>query len=320
MRCDNVTNTLVTTSSQRDYAQLRAVIEKLDQPRPQVFIEAVMIDVDVDRNTDWGFPQEGGQSFCSGERLGQQIFIVPENLEALALGVGGPGIQRSQALLNEGGFVQALGDSKVIETQYILGTDSEQATIEIGSGQINASCIEQLALAAVDQAVASAAGGSGIIGELLGVNGGGTRVSTKLEVTPHVSDSDVVRLEVKEEITDLGSWDGALGVPRTHNRTAATTVIVKDQQTVIIDGLREQDAQGETKIPVPGDIPIVGFLFNHLKEKRRSNPALVLTPHIVRSQDDLRAIFERKMRQRQEFLDHRFRDYQRNAGLSGAIH
>src|SRR6185503_14952965 len=121
-------------------------------------------------------------------------------------------------------------------------------------------------------------------------------------------ESDQVRLELTEEISEAGAALGTLGAIPINKRTANTTLIVRDQQTVVIGGLvRDSVGTRETKIPILGDIPVLGFLFKQsVKTKQKSNLLLVLTPYVIRDQDDLRAIFERKMQERQEFLDRYF--------------
>jgi len=145
-----------------------------------------------------------------------------------------------------------------------------------------------------------------------------------------LNDSDEVRLEVTEEISDISGLApvGSLGAQPFAKRTAQTQLVVKDQQTVVIGGLmRNQIARTDTKIPLLGDIPVLGALFrSRATSLRKSNLILVLTPYIIREQADLRAVFERKMQERQEFLDHYFvfsdetdyqppKDYSRTNGL-----
>src|SRR6185503_10427516 len=91
--------------------------------------------------------------------------------------------------------------------------------------------------------------------------------------------------------------------------------------------VRDAVIHGETKIPVLGDIPVLGFLFRQSQKKTtKTNLLLILTPYVIRDQDDLRAIFERKMQERQEFIDRYFvfsdsaeweppRDFSRTNGL-----
>lgn len=352
--CDEATNSIVTTSSLRDYAQLRTVIDKLDRPRRQVFIEAVIMDVSVQRKTDFGLAYHGGAPVPFGS-LGDGVAYggnnpavsmsgIPQNLEALAFGLRGPDIPNTQNLFGTGLSIPALGvvlhalgqdgDTNVLATPHILATDNTKAEISIGQNiplQTNVGG----GLSSLASAASGASGASGALGALggLGLMGGGFSaprqdVGTKITVTPHVNDSDQVRLELIEEISDAGAPTGALGAIPINKRSATTTLVVRDQQTVVIGGLvRDAVQNGETKVPILGDIPVLGFLFKQTqKTKTKSNLLLVLTPYVIRDQDDLRAIFERKMQERQEFIDRYFvfnestswnppKDYRRANGL-----
>jgi general secretion pathway protein D len=351
--CDEATNSIVTTSSLRDYAQLRNVIDKLDRPRRQVFIEAVIMDVGVSRTTDMGIAYHGGAPVpfgslgdgvaYGGNNIATSISGVPANLEALAFGLRGPDIPNSQNLFGTGLSIPALGvvlhalgqdgDTNVLATPHILATDNTKAEISIGQNiplQTNVGG----GLGALAGAAGAAGGAAGALGGLGLLSGGGgfsaprQDVGTKITVTPHVNDSDQVRLELVEEISDAGVATGALGAIPINKRTANTTLVVRDQQTVVIGGLvRDATTNQETKVPILGDIPVLGFLFKQSKRtKSKSNLLLVLTPYVIRDQDDLRAIFERKMQERQEFIDRYFvfnestswqppKDYRRANGL-----
>ncbi|NUO48091.1 MAG: type II secretion system protein GspD, partial [Polyangiaceae bacterium] len=339
------------------YAALRAVIDKLDQPRRQVFIEAVIMDLNINRSTDLGIAYHGGGAFDTtvGDSTGQSFVYggnnpaqsasgVPAQLGALALGVRGPDIPGSDNLIAPGISIPAFGvvlhalandgDSNVLATPHILATDSVEATISVGQDvplQTNASSgLGQLAQAAGG---AATAGALGQLGTLFGGAAPREEVGIKLSIKPYVNDSDQVRLELKEEISEVGSNpQGTLGAIAINKRQAATTLIVRDQQTVVIGGLmRDQETTAETKIPILGDIPVLGFLFRQqIKTKSKTNLLLILTPYVVRDQDDLRVIFERKMQERQEFLDRYFvfsedmewsppRDFSRSNGLVEAI-
>jgi len=157
-------------------------------------------------------------------------------------------------------------------------------------------------------------------------------VGTKIKVVPHINDSDEVRLELTEEISEREAASGTLGAVSITKRNAQTTVVVHDQQTVVIGGLmRDAVTTSDKKIPILGDIPVLGFLFRSTERgKRKTNLLLILTPYVVRDQNDLRSVFERKMQERQEFLDRYFvfsdqkhyeppLDYSRTSGLVEAI-
>ncbi|MBL8742568.1 MAG: type II secretion system secretin GspD, partial [Myxococcales bacterium] len=284
--CDLQTNTLLATSSLRDYAQLRGVIDRLDTPRRQVFIEAVIMDLNVTTTLDLGIAYHGGSTFetldpddsavYGGNNIAQSVTGLPAQLGALALGIRGPDLQATDSILGTGLSIPALGvvlhalgndgNTNVLATPHILATDNVQADIQVGQSvplQTNAGALGGL----LSQAAGGQAGGGALagLGGLLGGGFGSTQyrdVGIKLSIKPHVNDSDQVRLELKEEISELGARAGASEAATINQRTANTTLIVRDQQTVVIGGLmRDSEAVAETKIPILGDIPILGALF-----------------------------------------------------------
>ena len=113
---------------------------------------------------------------------------------------------------------------------------------------------------------------------------------------------------MSETISDIGATHGTLGTVDFTERGAQTTLTVKDGHTAVIGGLvRDRVVHSATKIPLLGDIPVIGALFRStLDQAEKGNLVLVLTPHIIRSEDDMRRIFEQRMQERQEFLDHYF--------------
>jgi general secretion pathway protein D len=330
---DKATNSVIITASQRDYAQIRTVIDKLDQPRRQVFIEAVIMDLSVDHTNKLGLSYHagaapdlggGGNSLLYGglNPINSIGLPQPDQLQGLALGVRGPGIDNSNNLLGTGITIPAFGvvlnalatsgDANVLATPHIIATDNVPAEINVGENiplQTNlGGGLGGLA------GLAGAAGGqaAGALGALGGLGSFGTAprqdVGTKIKVTPHMNDSNEVRLELQEEISERGASSGALGAVSITKRNANTSVVVQDQQTVVIGGLmRDSYSSSKRKVPILGDIPVLGFLFRSTESsKRKTNLLLVLTPYVIRDQNDLRAVFERKMQERQEFLDRYF--------------
>jgi general secretion pathway protein D len=177
------------------------------------------------------------------------------------------------------------------------------------------------------------AGALGALGALGGLGGAPRQdVGTKIKLTPHINKNNQVRLEIQEEISEQGAGgpSGSLGAVSITQRSAKTTVVVDDQQTVVIGGLmRDTKLTTHTKIPLLGDLPVLGFLFrNSDTTTAKTNLLLILTPYVIQSQEDLRKVFTRKMNERQEFLDRYFvfnsewqppKDYTRTSGLVEAI-
>jgi len=168
---------------------------------------------------------------------------------------------------------------------------------------------------------------------LLGLGGLGSlyapiqrqNVELRLRIKPQISASDTVRLEVDEQTEEIASTDPQLG-PTTSKRSAKTTVVVKDQETVVLGGLiQERTVKGISKVPFLGSLPILGWLFrNESTTRTKTNLLLFLTPYIIRDQSDYRRIFERKMSERAEFVkrfygeDARYQsavDYERKTGM-----
>jgi general secretion pathway protein D len=334
---DKATNSLIITSSGRDYAQMRLVVDELDMRRRQVFIEAVIMDVGVDHSTSLGVAFHGGTTANIGGG-GDTLFLggfdaaksttFPINQDALqgaALGARGPDLPGTSQLLGTGLSIPAFGvvlnavasnsDSNVLATPHIIATNNVPAEINVGENiplQTNVggglSNLGALAGAAGAQgANLGALGGLGALG-LGGYSAPHQDVGTKIKVTPHINSKNQVRLEIEEEISNPGAAVGALGAVPITKRTAKTTVVVDDQQTVVIGGLmRDSVVKTRTKVPVLGDLPVLGFLFRKTeKQTRKTNLLLILTPYVIQSQNDLRKIFERKMEERQEFLDRYF--------------
>lgn len=347
---DQATNSLVVSSSPRDFAQLRLVVDRLDQPRRQVFIEAVIMDVGVSNNLDFGFSWHGGgqpdlgggenSTVLGGFNAGQSVmFPFDANaLQGFAAGVRGPGIPGTNNTLLPGVSIPAFGvvmnalagsgRGNVLATPHIIATDNVAAEINVGE---NIPLQTNIGGGFSSPAMAGAAGGvaAGNLAALSGFGFNAPRqdVGNKIKVTPHINESDQVRLEIEQESSAPGTPTGQLGAIPITKRTANTTVVVKDQQTIVIGGLmRDEFTYSKDKVPILGDIPVLGFLFSSTKKTvRKTNLLLVLTPHVIREQEDLRRIFERKMQERQEFIDRYFvfttdaweppRDYSRSNGL-----
>ncbi len=329
-------NALVITSSMHDYVALRRVIDRLDMPRRQVFIEAVIMELSVSRARRFGVSFHGGLGDVleegslalagsgagntlpqGGQGLLPAAFLTQDALTGLAVGLQGPIIDEIQTTLGVSipSFGVALtavassGDTNVLATPHIIAMDNEQAEISIGANiplQTNGVNLGALAGGA---AVGGAAGLGGLAG--LGGIGNAPRqdVGTTIRVTPHINESEQIRLEVEEEISEaLPDAEGSLGVRSFNKRNAKTQLVVHDQQTVVIGGLmRDRTSTQEQKVPILGDIPILGLLFKRTrKQTEKTNLLLFLTPYIIRDDSDLRRIYERKMQERQEFLDRYF--------------
>jgi len=327
---DKSTNSLVIVSSLRDYVALKTVIDLLDTMQRQVFVEAVIMEVSLDKNRDVGLGVHGGgivgssgsESLVYGSSQPSsdansftQVLSVPA-LTGLAAGVSGPEIEGSEELI--GASVPAFGvalyalqtnsDVNVLSTPQVLATDNVEASIQVGEnvpvqqGMSGSALLNQLGGSSTSAATSGLAALASYSG--LGSSIGRQNVGITLKVTPHINDDNQVRLEIDLEISEVKSIDPVTG-PTISKQNAITTSVVGDQQTIVIGGLMtDNEVETTTKVPMLGDIPIIGMLFRHkasLTKKR--NLLIFLTPYIVRTAEDFREIFSRKMAERREFIE-----------------
>ncbi len=357
------TNSLLITSSLHDYVALRRVMERLDVAPRQVFIEAVVMELSVQGSSSLGVAYHGGASptvdgnsslaiagFDAGHTATASTSLSSDLLQGLAVGVRGPAISAASQLLGVsipsfGVVLNAIAnsaDANVLSTPHIIAMDNIQAEINVGqniplqtsglSGSLGNSLSSLASAASSSSSNLSSLAGLAGLSSMSGSSGVQRQnVGTTIRITPHINDAGEIRMEIEEEISEAGAPQGTLGVVPINQRLAKTQVVVRDQQTIVIGGLmRDRVSTTEEKVPVLGDIPILGALFRRRSTtNEKTNLMLFLTPYIIRSPADLRSIFERKLRERQEFIDRYFVledraytplvDYSRTRGLVAEI-
>jgi len=343
---DKATNSLVIVASQQDYKSLLAVIKKLDIPRRQVFVEAVIMEVNVDTNKETGIAFHGGAATkIGGETIplffGTQFKVQGSNINSLVpnisllgfmSGLSGPELSADESILGSialpsvGLVIHALqtdSNVNVLSTPHILTSDNEEAEIKVGEnipipagygGYGGMSNLMGLASSYMGtQSTTTTAsryggyGGYGGLGSLMGMGMGAINrqeVGLTLKIKPQINEGNVIRMELEEELSEVKDTSNPLG-PTTTKRSAKTVVAVEDQQTVVVGGLmRDKIDIGESKIPILGDIPVLGIFFRTKKhQKTKTNLLLFLTPYVIDGPEDFRRIFERKMQERKEFIE-----------------
>jgi general secretion pathway protein D len=332
---DKATNSLVVIASQNDYRSLLRVIERLDIQRRQVFVEAVIMEVNLDRNSELGInlhtgvplsTDQGTVPLFFGTKYSKSAGLPPSfslaNLASMGgflAGLQGPAIANILPGVSIPSFglvlnaLQTSSDVNVLSTPHILTTDNEEAEITVGQNvpfQAGVSTGGSLA------GLAGLGGASSSLGALSGLSGLSglgsmpygqiqrTNVDLKLTIKPQINASDFVRMVITEQIEEIASTDAVLG-PTTSKRHAKTTVVAKDQESVVIGGImQDRFIESVSKVPILGDIPLLGNLFRQQSRKKvKTNLLLFLTPYIIRDSSDFRRIFERKMKERQQFVE-----------------
>jgi general secretion pathway protein D len=130
-------------------------------------------------------------------------------------------------------------------------------------------------------------------------------VDLTLKLTPQISESNFVRLKINQSIDDVEAMDASLG-PTTSKRKVTNVVVVRDQQPVVIGGLmRDIEITGVDKVPILGDIPVLGILFRKTAKRiEKRNLLMVITPYIIEDPSDLRRIHEQKMEEFRQFAEY----------------
>ncbi|MBI2340430.1 MAG: type II secretion system secretin GspD [Deltaproteobacteria bacterium] len=315
---DEGTNALVITASPKDYETLvELVLNKLDIPRRQVYLEAVVMELSVNKSKTIGVSGNMGNilSLAGGDKLaafGSILPTFPSTIASIAGASGGAagGIasERTVSFTDSNGdtveipavsaILQALQsdtDVNVLSTPSILTLDNQEATIQVGqevpvpSGTTVSSGVTTFSVTRED---------TGII----------------LKITPQVSESNTVRLTLEQEVTDVISTDATLG-PTLTKRSVQTVVVANDKQTIVIGGLIDDSTSVTThKVPLLGDIPVLGNLFkNRTTAKEKTNIVVFVTPYIIRERADYLEILKKKIEERNLFIEMNYGASQRKA-------
>ncbi len=318
---DAPTNSLVIQASVEGFNAISEVIAKLDTPRPQVLVEALILEVDVSDGTALGFTGlarvfngdnnytigslSDGDSQDAGVVGGTTAptgpIVTPQLLQNLLAAAAGSSFVAGGSFAMGDTLIQALirasataTGTNVLSAPHILTLDNEQAEIKVGTN-----------IPIITSRVESAQG-TGNGGLASSVNVERLDVGITLRVTPQISEGDSLRLKLFQEITGLVTLSAsAVGNvsdvgPSLTSRKVENSVIVADHETVVIGGLiDETNSEVESKVPWLGDIPVLGWLFKSTDDNvRKTNLLIFLTPHIIRTGADHSA---ETIRKREEF-------------------
>ncbi len=293
---DEETNALIVTASKAEFKILKSVIEKLDIPRRMVYLEALIMEVNIDKNFEVGVQWFGGDEISGGDGIAFggfsaeppygaiQDFTNPESpfLPAgLSLGVLKQGIEIGGITFpNIAAILRAYRsdeDINIIATPQILTTDNKRAEISVGE---NVPFITSQNTTAGQQDYTQFEYKD---------------VATKLRITPHIGQANTLRLEIETEVVKLKGNEESL-TPTTFRRTAQTTVVVENSDTIVIGGIIGQDGvEEESKVPGLGDIPLLGWLFKTRSIREvRTNMFIFVTPRIVENPAEIARVSQEK--------------------------
>lgn len=307
---DENTNSLVIIANTEDFRVVETVINQLDIERKQVFVDAVILELSSEDTFDLGLaahlpvsPDENAVGVIGGQFGTQSLALTQDLLSGLAVGVFGEGVPvpfsdglggTTEVTIPAFGIVlnalKTNSSTNIISNPNILTLDNQEAEIVVGR-----------------RVPFPTTGGLTNFGSPL-TTFQREDVAITLKVTPRVNSSNFVTLEVELEVQEIEEDDSNLevqgGGPITSKRQEKTTVLVADNETVVLGGLvGSTDNEVETKLPILGDLPLIGAFFRgKRKTSRKTNMIVFLTPHIIDDELDMYEVQRVKEAQRQEFL------------------
>jgi type II secretory pathway component GspD/PulD (secretin) len=305
---DKSTNALIIVAPPSDYENIVQVIKTLDKKRKQVYVEAMIVEASIEKLQDLGtkwraIARSNGEPIAIGGFGTVDSVTVLDIITGLtgfsAGGMGNfldipvsavsaDGTITSQNLTSPGfaalfSLDQFKGAVNVLSTPQILTSDNEEAEILVGEN-----------VPFISQRERDVTTTNTVLNSIER-----TDVGIKLKITPQITEGDYVKLDIFQEISAVkeATADVLTTVgPTTTKRSTKTSVVVQDGRTVVIGGLmQERDEKGVTKIPLLGDIPILGWLFKFKSvKKNKTNLLVFLSPHVVKESPTLDTLTRKK--------------------------
>lgn len=310
---DTASNSLVINAPDVVYNGLRAVIDKLDARRAQVYVEALVVEVTAEKAAEFGIQWQdlsgvnrSGTNVIGGTNLGARntgvnIIDAAANLGAVGRGLnigvvdGTINIPGLGTVTNLGVLARALetdANANILSTPNLLTLDNEEAKIVIGqnvpfiTGQYaqTGSSTTPTPFQTIER----------------------RDVGLTLKVRPQVSEGGTVKLQIYQEISSLRDTTTAADVI-TDKRSIDSTVLVDDGRIIVLGGLIQDHVKdGVDKVPLLGDIPLLGHLFrSETRNRQKTNLMVFLRPHVLRDSDSADALTG----DRYEFIRQRQADF-----------
>jgi len=288
IQADPSTNSLIITAPEPQYRQLRAVIDKLDARRAQVFVESLIAEVNSDKAAEFGIQFQSllgnGVNKTIGF-LGTNFNIGGTNLITLATqaatGAFTPSTGVNFGVARKSGvnvlgflarFLEANGDGNILATPNLLTLDNEEARIVIGQN-----------VPFVTGSFTNTGSNNGAVNPFQTIER--KDVGLTLRVKPQISEDGTVKMQIFQEVSSVqaSSVNSSTGLI-TNKRSIESNVLVEDGAIVVLGGLLQDEYSGnQEKVPVLGDVPLFGNLFkSEARTRKKTNLMVFLRPVIVR--------------------------------------
>ena len=290
IQADTATNSLIITASEPQYRQLRAVIEKLDARRAQVYVESLIAEVNMDKAAEFGIQWQGpigksgdgligllGTNFGSGGKNIINLATQAGGAVAPSKGLNLGAVQRSNGVYFLGflaNFLQTSGAGNILSTPNLLTLDNEEAKIVIG---------QNVPFVTGQFTNTGGGAGSGSVNPFQTIER--KDVGLTLRVKPQISENGTVKMAIFQEVSSVqpGSVNSVTGLI-TNKRSIESNVLVEDGSIIVLGGLLQDEYAGnQEKVPGLGDVPVFGNLFkSESRSRKKTNLMVFLRPVVVR--------------------------------------
>jgi general secretion pathway protein D len=276
---DKELNSLIVMSSDEEFFEFRGLIEKLDAERKQVFVKARIIEMSENKASELGMKYgiESGLANASGLYTLGSTLNGGSSIATPSLPISIPSLSKGLALGISLSFLGQNGVANTLSEPSILCVNNKESTIYVGK----------------TQSILSASTTGSSTTDTTRNSYSREDIGLTMKIKPRISDDNKVIFEAETILEDV---DGAslVGLPTTTKREVKTSAVVQNGESVIIGGLiRRKVNQTVSKIPLLGDIPLLGGLFRYSHESSdKINLVIILTPYIVEKSGDLSKLRE----------------------------
>ncbi|MFZ2298533.1 MAG: type II secretion system secretin GspD, partial [Aquabacterium sp.] len=309
IQADPSTNSLIITASEAQYRQLRAVIDQLDGRRAQIYIEAMIVKVDAEKAASLGVQWAGGAgsktlvgagaNFTGFGKIPALTDVLTSAAANAVPALNGFNVALARRL-SDGSislgalatFLQTEAGGNILSTPNLVTLDNEEAKIVVGEN-----------VPFVTGSYSNTGSNNGSVNPFQTVER--KDVGLTLRVRPQVGEGGAVRMTIfQEDASVKGATASAANGPTTSKSSIETSVVVDDGEVLVLGGLmKDEYTDGQSKVPLLGDIPSLGTLFKSQERgRKKTNLMVFLRPIVMRNQDAANALTLDRyeyMRQRQ---------------------
>jgi len=283
------TNSIIIISAPQDWEKIERIIRDLDVRRQQVLVEALIVEITLDNEStlgfDWRVLLDTGTELDALAQSNTGLLsesVATGGLAGLTVGLLDGTIPDVYAILNAN---KENTNFKILSTPEIVTIENQEASINIGEE------IPFLTSSRVDE-------NNNVIQTYDYKD-----VGITLKITPQINETGYITMDINQSIKKIVEGTELLENPSLYSRDITSKVTVKDRRTIVIGGLIRDDVTTiEKKVPLLGDIPLLGWLFRkQTKQRNRTNLMIFLTPYIVTDDSEMHRLTEKKREEQRQF-------------------